>query len=67
MINEQLHERVAALEEARRISDETQDKIFVHVKNIDERLNKYQGFIGAIWFLISCVGIFLSGWKFIHK
>lgn len=62
-----LQERVVALEEARRISDEVQDKIFTHVKSIDERLNKYQGFIGAIWFLISCVGIFLSGWKFIHK
>lgn len=66
MMNE-LHERVVALEEARRISDETQNVILAHVKSIDERLNKYQGFIGAIWFLISCVGIFLSGWKFIHK
>lgn len=66
MMNE-LHERVVALEEARRISDETQSTILGHVKSIDERLNKYQGFIGAIWFLISCVGIFLSGWKFLHK
>ena len=63
----ELHERVIALEEARRISDETQEKILNHVQNIDARMNKYQGFIGAIWFLISCVGIFLSGWKFFHK
>jgi hypothetical protein len=63
----ELHERVVALEEARRISDDTQEKILAHVKSIDERMNKYQGFIGAIWFLISCVGIFLSGWKFFHK
>jgi hypothetical protein len=63
----ELHERVIALEEARRISDETQEKILTHVQNIDARMNKYQGFIGAIWFLISCVGIFLSGWKFFHK
>jgi hypothetical protein len=62
-----IHERVIALEEARRISDETQDTILQHVKSIDERLNKYQGFIGAIWFLISCVGIFLSGWKYFHR
>jgi hypothetical protein len=60
-------ERIVALEEARRISDEIQDQILEHVKSIDARLNKYQGFIGAIWFLISCVGIFLSGWKFLHK
>jgi hypothetical protein len=60
-------ERIVALEEARRISDETQDTILGHVKSIDERLNKYQGFIGAIWFLISCVGIFLSGWKYFHR
>jgi hypothetical protein len=63
----ELHERVIALEEARRISDETQEKILAHVQSIDARMNKYQGFIGAIWFLISCVGIFLSGWKFFHK
>lgn len=63
----ELHERVIALEEARRISDETQAQILGHVQNIDARLNKYQGFIGAIWFLISCVGIFLSGWKFFHR
>lgn len=60
-------ERIIALEEARRISDETQEKILKHVQNIDTRMNKYQGFIGAIWFLISCTGIFLSGWKFFHK
>lgn len=60
-------ERIVALEEARRISDGVQEKILAHVKSIDERMNKYQGFIGAIWFLISCVGIFLSGWKYFHK
>lgn len=62
-----IHERVVALEEARRISDNNQEAILAHVKSIDERLNRYQGFIGAIWFLISCVGIFLSGWKYFHK
>jgi len=61
------HERIVALEEARRISDETQAKILEHVQNIDARMNKYQGFIGAIWFLISCVGIFISGWKYFHR
>jgi hypothetical protein len=66
-MNNELLERVIALEEARRIGDETQEKILSHVQSIDARMNKYQGFIGAIWFLISCVGIFLSGWKFFHK
>ena len=60
-------ERIVALEEARRISDDNVEQILEHVKSIDARLNKYQGFIGAIWFLISCVGIFLSGWKFLYK
>jgi hypothetical protein len=63
----ELHERIAALEQAQETSEETQAKILAHVQNIDARLNKYQGFLGAIWFCISCVGIFLSGWKFIHK
>lgn len=67
MIMTELHERVAALEADRATDRETITKILTHVENIDERLNKYQGFIGAIWFLISCVGIFLSGWKFLHK
>jgi hypothetical protein len=63
----ELHERIAALEEARAISDEVQAKILKHVESIDAQLNKYKGFIGAIWFAVSCVGIFLSGWKFLHK
>jgi antibiotic biosynthesis monooxygenase (ABM) superfamily enzyme len=60
-------ERIVALEEARRISDETQKKILEHVQNIDARMNKYQGFIGSIWFIISCLGIFFSGWKYFHR
>lgn len=63
----ELHERVAALEEHADNSDATQAKILLHVQSIDAQLNKYKGFIGAIWFAISCVGIFLSGFKFFHK
>jgi hypothetical protein len=60
-------ERIAALEEYKQLNEDRIEKILGHVESIDARLNKYQGFIGAIWFLISCVGIFLSGWKFLHK
>lgn len=62
-----LHERVAALEERAEMNERTQDKILKHVESIDSQLNKYKGFIGAIWFAVSCIGIFLSGWKFFHK
>lgn len=63
----ELHERVAALEADRDTDREIQAKILLHVASIDAQLNKYKGFLGAIWFALSCVGIFLSGWKFLHK
>jgi hypothetical protein len=63
----ELHERVAALEADRDTDRESIDEILLHVKSIDEQLNRYKGFLGAIWFAISCVGIFLSGWKFFHR
>lgn len=63
----ELHERVAALEARAQETSDTQDKILKHVESIDAQLNKYKGFLGAVWFAISCVGIFLSGWKFLHK
>lgn len=63
----ELHERVAALEADKETDREQIQKILKHVESIDAQLNKYKGFIGAIWFAISCVGIFLSGWKYFHK
>lgn len=63
----ELHERVAALEEAQRITDERIEKILLHVESIDAQLNKYKGFLGAVWFAMSCIGIFLSGWKYFHR
>lgn len=63
----EIHERVAALEQARKTDKETIDKILLHVKSIDENLNRYKGFLGAVWFVISCVGIFFSAFKFFHK
>lgn len=60
-------ERIAALEADRDTDRQSIAEILAHVKSIDAQLNKYKGFIGAIWFAISCIGIFLSGWKFLHK
>lgn len=62
-----LHERVAALEQRAEMNEQTQTKILQHVKSIDENLNKYKGFIGAIWFAISCIGVFFSAFKYFHK
>lgn len=63
----ELHERVAALEQARKDDREIMTKTLAHVKSIDENMNRYKGFLGAIWFAISCIGIFLSAFKFFHK
>lgn len=63
----ELHERVAALEERLEIAEKTGDKILKHVESIDAQFNKYKGFIGAIWFAISCIGVFLSAFKYLHK
>lgn len=63
----ELHERLAALEERVMIQETTNEKILKHVESIDGQLNKYKGFIGAIWFAISCVGVFFSAIKFFHK
>lgn len=63
----ELHERVAALEKAQQIDRETLQKVLLHVKNIDENLNKYKGFMGAVWFVISCIGTFFTAFKFFHK
>lgn len=63
----ELHERVAALEERLGITEETNEKILKHVESIDAHLNRYKGFLGAVWFAISCVGVFFSAIKFFHK
>lgn len=63
----ELHERVAALEQGRKEDRETMEKVLAHVKSIDENLNKYKGFIGAVWFVISCIGIFFSAFKYFHR
>jgi hypothetical protein len=63
----ELHERLAALEERVEIQETVNDKILKHVESIDSHLNRYKGFIGAIWFALSCVGVFFSAIKYFHK
>ena len=63
----ELHERLAALEERVSIQETTNDKILKHVESIDSHLNRYKGFLGAVWFAISCIGVFFSAIKFFHK
>jgi hypothetical protein len=63
----ELHERVAALEERLDIYEQTNEKILKHVESIDSHLNRYKGFIGAIWFSLSCIGVVLSAIKYLHK
>lgn len=66
MINSdyKVHEKIAVLEERVQNLDETNEKIYKILKEVQGDLNRYKGFIGAIAFIISCVGIFFSGWKF---
>lgn len=63
----ELHERVAALEARLEVTEETNEKILTHVKSIDDNLSRYKGFIGAIWFAFSCIGVFFSAFKYFHK
>lgn len=62
-----LHERLASLETRVNCIEETNEKILAHVSSIDAQLNKYKGFIGCIWFAISCMGVFFSAFKYFHK
>jgi hypothetical protein len=63
----ELHERIAAIEERLEIYETTNEKILKHVESIDSHLNRYKGVIGAIWFAISCVGVFFSAFKYFHR
>jgi hypothetical protein len=63
----EFHERLAALEADRQTDREMIEKVLEEVSSINAHLNKYKGFIGAVWFAISCVGVFFSAIKFFHK
>jgi hypothetical protein len=63
----ELRERVVALETNHEAILTSLDAILVEQKAVRAEINKYKGFIGSIWFVISCLGIFLSAFKFFHK
>lgn len=41
--------------------------LHTEVKEIRNELNKYKGFAGGIWFVLSCIAIFFSAFKFFHR
>ena len=63
----ELHERVAVLESELEDTKLLGAKILKEISEIRGEINKYKGFIGAVWFIISCVGVFFSAIKFFHK
>lgn len=50
-------------ENALQILQELRDE----VKEIRADLNKYKGFAGGIWFVLSCMGIFFAAFRFFHR
>lgn len=62
-----LQERIAVLEERVSQMDILLNKIDKHVESIDAHFNKQKGVIGAVWFVVSCIGVFLSALRFFHK
>jgi len=54
-----MNERVAALEVRLDTIASNQQKILERVTEIDQTLYKFRGWIGAIVFIITAVGIFL--------
>lgn len=37
------------------------------MREVRAELNKYKGFAGGIWFVLSCIGIFIGAFRFFHK
>lgn len=66
MTNDQL-ERVVVLETEVATLKKTNAQVLQTVLEIKGEINKYKGFIGSVWFVVSCVGIFFSTIKFFHK
>lgn len=62
-----LLERVVALETSDQSIKEILAEILKEQKETRAEINKYKGFIGSIWFVISCLGVFISAFKFFHK
>lgn len=67
MIDNELRERVVALETNHETILATLQEILEEQKSTRSEINKYKGFIGSVWFVISCLGVFISAFKFFHK
>lgn len=67
MSDYELRERVVALETNHETILATLKEILDEQKGVRSEINKYKGFIGSIWFVVSCLGVFISAFKFFHK
>jgi hypothetical protein len=67
MIERELMERVVALETNHETILATLQEILEEQKSTRAEINKYKGFIGSVWFVISCLGVFISAFKFFHR
>lgn len=62
-----INERLAVVESKLEDNEVTNGAILNELKCIRGEINKYKGFIGSVWFVISCLGVFISAFKFFHK
>lgn len=62
-----INERLAVVEDRLTSNDLQNTAILNELKCIRGEINKYKGFIGSVWFVISCLGVFISAFKFFHK
>jgi hypothetical protein len=67
MIDRTINERLAVVESQLEDNVTQNEAILAELKCIRGEINKYKGFIGSVWFVISCLGIFISAFKFFHK
>lgn len=63
----EFRERIVALEEWKRERMNHDELVLKEIKEMRGEINKYKGFIGCVWFVLSCVGVFFSAFKFFHK
>lgn len=63
----ELLERLVAVEQSNIDLKEVLEEIKRDCKETKAEINKYKGFIGSIWFVVSCLGVFFSAWRFFHK
>lgn len=62
-----INERLAVVESKLDENETANNAILKELAGIRGEINKYKGFIGSVWFVISCLGVFISAFKFFHK